>query len=216
MAMLLPVLCSAALPLPAQTSQPASPAPTPVAPTAVVKQSWPDFVSALADAMVEPAKGEDTLSRLLPDDVLIRRFDRSDYDQRAAIREAVVGMTVVATHGYLGVPNCVATDLANDFRDSTRVSDELKNQLIPADETLEKRANITAGQWLTGTLEPQTAQPIGLIVLLPAEEDAAATVPDGSTARPGLLFVLLKAHPLSSGQFRVTHIVFGDMSQIGR
>jgi hypothetical protein len=192
----------------AQTTQPALLAPI----VSTARQPWPDVVSSLADALVEPG-GEQAVSRLLPDDVLVRRFDHADYDDRLALRDALAGLTVVATHGYLGVPNSIASDLAVDFRNSTNVPDEVKAPMLPEDDTAAKRANVTAAQWFTNTLAPATAQPIGLIVLL-KREDADGAVRTSETY--SLVFVLLKADPTPTGQFRITHVVYGDTRNIVR
>lgn len=179
--------------------------------TRPARSSWPDVVAALADALVDES-GEATVSSLLGG-AEIRRFDRADADDSAALRTALNGTLVVAAHGYLGVPNTLASDLAVDFQNSPVVPEEIRAELVPQDDAHAKRANITAAQWVHNSLQPATVQPVGVIALLRREPvDSANSSLDAYT----LKFVLLKAEYLSGGQLRITHVVYGDTRHIIR
>jgi hypothetical protein len=180
--------------------------------TQPVRLAWPDVVTSIADAVVDE-RGEENLAHLLPGDVLVRRFDRADCDDLPTLHTALQGTLVVATHGYLGVPNSLASDLAVDFRNSPIVPEEIRSELIPEDEAQAKRANITAAQWVHNTIQPASMQPIGVIALLRRDPiDPANSSLDSYT----LKFILLKAEPMPGGQFRITHVVYGDTRHIIR
>jgi len=172
---------------------------------------WPELVARLADALVEE-RDEASVSNLLSG-AGIRRFDRAESEDVSAFRSALQGTLVVAAHGYLGVPNSLASDLAVDFQNSPVVPEEIRSELVPQDDAHAKRANITAAQWVHNSIQPATVQPVGVIALLRREPvDSANSSLDAYT----LKFVLLKAEYHSGGQLRITHVVYGDTRHIIR
>lgn len=193
----------------AQATQSRQPAP------ATERAPWPEFVATLAETLVDPAGTDESVARVIYDDVPIRRFDRSEPDDRLTLRDATLGFAVIGTHGYVGVPNTIATDLAMDFRNAVDIPEDVRTQMVPTDEQV-KRANITAAQWVNNALQPTAGQPVGLIVLLGPEPETLSDFPAQLSDPRPIIFVLVKAEPGDSRSFRITHIVYGDTSRIVR
>ena len=204
------LLCAAAVAA-AQTSRPAQPEAAPARPA----DPWARTVQALADALVRAEPGDVPLAAALPAGTVIRRFDSDVPQDRLSLRTATAGAVVVSALSYTGAPDTVATDLARDIRQSTLLPEDFRNAFVIEGEAAIKRANETAAQWVMSALQPGVQQPVALIALWQDRTDEASTA-SHQAGRGAMAFVLLKGRQLPAGDYAVSFVIYGDVSQIVR
>jgi len=154
--------------------------------TRPVDAAWTRTVQQTATAI---AGGDAVaLAGMLSDDVAIRCVDGMDSRPADALRLlARLGRSrVVCALAYGGIPQHLAADIAEAIRD-TDLPPETKELFALGDESHRRRANATAAQWLSETLNAAPESPVGLILLAPAEK----TAPESSGAG-GIVFVMLR------------------------
>jgi hypothetical protein len=134
---------------------------------------------------------------------------------RLSLRAATAGALVVSASSYTGAPDTVATDLARDVRRATFLPETLRNEFAIEGDAATKRANETAGQWVTGALQPGVQQPVAVIALWQEPAAEASTAPKASS-RGTMIFVLLKGRQLASGDYTISFVIYGDVAQIVR
>jgi hypothetical protein len=196
----------------AQASQPARADAAP----AQITDAWARTVQALADTLVRSEQGGAPLNAALPAGTVIRRFDTEVPQDRLSLRAATAGGVVVSALGYTGAPDTVATDLARDIRQASFLPEELRAEFaIEGDAAAIKQANETAAQWVTSALQPGVQQPVALIALW-QDRAAEASAAAQQAARGSMVFVLLKGRQLAAGDYVVSLVIYGDVSQIMR
>jgi hypothetical protein len=194
-------LADSATTQPAPTGSSAEPVVPPAPPA-----PWPGAVDKLAQALTtgDPA----TIKAMLDTSCQVKRFTGEDKEDASQMLRRVAGGQVLGAHGYVYPPMVMAADIAADFKTAAAVPDNLKKQMIPdADEAM-KRANATAAQWVGASLDAQTGDRVGAIVLWCPRSQVPGMVPGvSSTAEP--VFVLVKAQEASKDKFRIRQIVYG-------
>jgi hypothetical protein len=163
--------------------------------------TWALTVKQLADAL--GGKDAATLSALVQAGPIIRTFDSDMLLNSDKLLGATSGVTVLGEHAYLKPPTTLASDLAANFQSAADVPEQIRDRMIPPDESTAKKANETAAQWLMQTLQPAKDQHVGVIVLWPNERNASYAI----RKRP--IFVLVKGQ-LIDGQYVLRQIMFGD------
>jgi hypothetical protein len=119
-------------------------------------------------------------------------------------------MNVISVRGYTWPAPTIASDLAQDIKDSSNVPEAARKQFEVGDEAAQRRANNTAAQWVASLLQPETGELVAVIVLLPEQSEAVASTEDSSNAaihHP--FFILIKARA-DEARFRITQIAYGD------
>jgi len=196
------VLALCILPARGQSSSPASPNPD---------ESWAKTVQTLAEVLVLHGDSQ-SLAEALPAGTQIRRFDRSESEDRLSLRTVSAGAVVIGALAYPSSPQSVASDLSRAFRDADFVPDSIRQQFLIENSASLKRADETAGQWVRSTLQPGVEQSVGVIVLWQEfAPESRSTQPRGT-----IVFVLVKGTPIAAGQFQVANVVYGETGQIVR
>jgi hypothetical protein len=163
---------------------------------------WSQSLSLLADAM--RGNDIDALTSLLDHGPLIRCFASDVVQSPERLLSATGGSRLLSIHAYLKTPTTLASDLAADLQNASGLPDATRERMIPSDETAARRANETATQWITQTLQPAKDQLVGVIVLWKEERSDTFGTP---RTRP--IFVLVKAQ-LVENQYVVRQVTFGD------
>lgn len=187
-------LCGSAA---AQTTQSASPT-----------TSWNDALHQLADAV----RGKDlnALVAMLDHGPVIRNFSSDAIQAPERLLGAATGARLLGVHAYVKAPTTLATDLAANFQNAPNLPDAIRQRMTPPDDGAAKRANETAGQWMSQVLQPAKDQPVGVIVLW--REERADTF---GAPRTYPIFLLVKAQ-LLDGQYVVRQVTFGDPLEAAR
>ena len=196
----------------AQASQPASPE---VAPAARLADPWARAVLSLADALTRSDQGDAPLANALPPGTVIRRFGTDVQQDRLSLRTASANAVLVSALSYSGTPDTVATDLARDIRQATFLPEEFRSEFAIEGDAAIQRANETAAQWVTSALQPGVQQPVALIALW-QDRAAEASVASQQAARGTMVFVLVKGRQLPAGDYAISFVIYGDLSQVVR
>ena len=196
------LLCFSAA-APAQTTRPAPPAwdRTVASFSKAVSAGDPDAANALLapHAVVCPFPA----AARPPDD---KSADPDKPPGAEKLLDALAGGSTLGAHAYLFPPAALAQDLSDDVT-ASRMPDELKQAIVlPDDEAARKRAAGTAVQWVGQVLKATKNQPIGVIVLWPADN---AGDPSSSTPRRPT-FVLMKGIATADGGYQIILVVYGD------
>lgn len=182
----------------AQTTQPVAPSAEAETPT------WTQKLNDLSDRLA--GHDIDALQAQLQPTTVVRKFNSDKNLPPARLLAATTRSKVIASHAYNETPTTLASDVAASVRMCIDdVPEPVQRELIPQDESAEKRANTTASQWVAQVLQPSSDQPIGVLVFWPAVDKR--TPNDAAKRRP--IFVLVKAQ-LVEGGFAITQISFGD------
>ena len=164
--------------------------------------TWAQTVERLAEC----SRGKDfgAIAALLKRGPIIRTFASETLQPPERLLGGTTGATLLGVHAYEKMPATLASDLAEDFRNSRDVTDELRRDMIPPDEAAERRANDTAAQWLHQILKPEKNQPVAVIVLWRPDRRDNLT---STQTRP--IFILAKGERVE-GEYVFRHVVFGD------
>jgi hypothetical protein len=173
----------------------------------IAAATWPEAAARLARALV----GRDIteLATLLSGAERLSRFGSDTLDTPDRVLGSTTGMITLGVHAYTSRPQTLASDLASDFRDNQSVPESIRRDMIPPDDEAAKRADITAGEWITRVLKLEKEQPVGVVVLWP---DLQRRGPDAPSAAPRPTFVLIKGQAMPDG-FRITNLIYGDPLQ---
>lgn len=174
----------------AQTTKPAS-------------ADWSGAVQSLAAAL---AGGDSAVVReMLGTDGTVRPFFGSGGHGLAALLEQAELAGVVSNRAYRFPAATLATDLAEDVRDSAIVREDQKAPMIPADSIGYQRAETTASQWLKTVLGAENGDQIGFIVLWIRDKSG-----DFTTIRRGRPLFVLAIGDAKGDAVRIRKIVFGN------
>jgi hypothetical protein len=180
------VLCVAAGTA-AQTTRPASDAPSPLA--------WQQTVATFAAAVA--SHDADPVRQVISDNCVVRRFlSGRDRDLEPLI-EFSAGPTLLGEHAYIGPSSAAANDISADVVASGAVPEDAKKWLDLSDSS----GPAVAAQWIARTLAANHNTPVGLIVLWNGSA--------GRDERRRLVFILLKGEQ-SEQKFNITEVVYGD------
>jgi hypothetical protein len=172
---------------------------------------WSQTVHELADAIVG-AGDNDALAGVLPAGVPIRRFDRSDREDRLSLRSITAGAAVVACLSYESAPTTVASDLSAHLAEAAFIPESIRLEFAVPAGAGGKRANDIASQWVMGTLQPGVQQPVAIIVLWRERPVGTSTQQPQGT----LVFILIKGREISPDDYRTSLLVYGTTAQVVR
>lgn len=192
----------------AQTTRPAS-----------EQDSWPQVVEQLAAALIEGHR--DDFRAMLAPDASVRSFQDSaagDVDRLLA-RASLSAM--VGAHAYVHPPLVMAADLMADCKNSELLPDSIRERMVPQDDVAMQRANATAAQWISQTLDATAGDRVAIFVFFePNDALPPATSHNiaSSSLTGDLLFVLVHARrtsdtpasPNSAGAALVDRVVYGN------
>jgi hypothetical protein len=168
------------------------------------KSDWSQSMNRLASLLA----GNDLtalLKAMEPAPPVIRAFATDGLQTPERLLGATTGSKILGVHAYDKPPTTLASDLADDFSSAgDAVPQRVREGMLPPDATAAKRANETAGQWLTQVLQPKGDEVTGVIVLWPQPKGRAGV--DASTRAT---FVLIKAVK-SDGLYTLKQMTFGD------
>jgi hypothetical protein len=181
-----------------------------------VLDAWEQTLHTLAERLVTTSDGTaGALAESLPATVAVRRFDRMDAEDRLSLRQATSGAVVIAVGAYTSIPDTVAADLSQALADAEFVPEAIRAEFLVEGSHQTERANDTASQWVMSTLQPGVEQPVGVIVLW--QEKAPESAEQQHRVGGGtMIFVLVKGHEFARNEFRVSAVVYGDVSHIIR
>lgn len=183
----------------------------------VAEDPWPQAVEQFAAAMLEGQS--DAYRSMLADNASVGAFGGTAGSEEAArllARASVCGP--IGVHAYVHPPLVMAADLMADCK-NTELPESIRQRMIPQDDAAMQRANATAAQWMSESLQAAAGDRVGVIVLFePADATRLSRGLSGSSSAGELLFVLVRAHPSAaaansgpqSAVPRIDRVVYGN------
>ncbi len=188
-------------PAPAETPTPVAAQPTAQpnlqAGAASADELWAQTVQTLGTALTENDPG--ALLSVLSDERTIHTFDGKVADAVRLLARTRKG-ALLGTFHYTHAPETMAADIAEVFKTS-ELPEELKRRMGMRDESHAKRANRTAVNWLTISLNAKEGDKVGALMFW-CDKPAPGEAPE-------LVFVLLRADP-DAGNSKIRAIAFGN------
>jgi hypothetical protein len=166
---------------------------------------WPETVQRFAQALVSD-KATAAAAECDPNAIL-RPF-HAEAKGIERLLTTVAGGKLLGAHAYFYPPLAMGADVAADFKNARIVPDDIKQNMIPADDDGMKRANATAVQWVAEMLQAQQDDPIGVIVFWRPHQDSDSLL--GAAAPPQVVFILLKGAPFGKDQFHIVQAEYGN------
>lgn len=137
---------------------------------------------------------------------VIRQFGAQETCDIVLLMDRIRQASLLGQHAYDGLPETLAGDIAADFRSGGNIPDDFRQYMSPQDEQQLSQANQIARQWVGDVLQAQPQDSIGVVACW---QGGIRDAELGST-RPQPLFVLVKGREAAPGDWRITHIVFGN------
>ena len=159
-------------------------------------------MQTLAKSLVS---GDDCKPLIAPD-CFIRAFDSASVRQIEDVAAHTGGATQILAKAYLFPGGTIASDIGSAVAEA-QVSDDVKKMLVPGDADASAKANATATHWLQNALTAANDDPIAVLVYVTTDPSQTSSA-DGQ-----ILFVMLKGHKDSAGNYLVSQIVYGDPRQ---
>ena len=166
----------------------------------------PEKFSLLVQKLGETLVTNDltALTEALAEDATIDSFNETQLAPEKAM-VAVSGCTLVSFRAYSQAPSSLASDLAQDFEKAKNVPESVRREMMPDSESI-VRANVTAGQWINQTLDPQRRHVVGVIAVCPRPEPTPVNM---RPTQVHAVFVLIKAE-MEGGKAKIKQVVFGN------
>ena len=159
------------------------------------------FVKAISDG--DPA----LIASQLDSGATIRQFGDPALNTITELLERVGGGRIVAAHAYTGPPTGLPEDLAADFKAASGLPASVVQDMSVDDPARQHAADV-AVKWVISILGVAKGEPIGLAVFVPPASTDSGAVETNAAVHP--VFMLISARLDDQGQFKITHVVFGD------
>lgn len=144
----------------------------------------------------------------LADRAVAHSFDGSTRVSVSEMASRFAGARVLASAIYNGKPGTLASDLSRQLRSIEDIAPEALAPLI-VDPAKTDRANTVAGEWASTSLQAESTDTVGALVLWHADERTHSLL-EGASPKPRLVLVLFRASRTADGH-TLARIAFGNI-----
>lgn len=188
---------------------------------AVSVDPWPATLEQLAAVMMEGRA--DAVNAMLSDKATVRSFGGSPGSEEVDRMVVHASLSApIGIHAYVHPPLVMAADLMADCKNAD-LPDSVRQRMVPQDDASMQRANATAAQWISDSIDAATGDRVGVLVFFEPTDALRAARGFASNVNSSggeLIFVLVRAQAgavaspaaetLAPTAIRIDRIVYGN------